>query len=427
MAGAGTGRERKKGSVFQKLEGKAGVEAGDTNLQYPTELGDDEYNHFVLFTAYEKNSEEVIEAQRKVSEAEELLQLSRTEDATFGSATMESLGDKIGLAAEGLGIADIDLSYFSFPNIYGLPLSYTFGTRFVRTPGVPEVSGSARRVVDLQKQLDELRKNATRTERERAREDFINETSQDAVDYYGRNGLGLNVKARNQASLTSSRLRLSPATYKQSTNIALYIPQKLINNGSISYNNVNFEVAQGINAITQGDFGSIGPGLKRYASNVADSLLGFVGVNANTSEAITAITGLAINPRAEQIFNGVSTRSFDMSFRLVPRNQSEAVEVSNIIRAFRKYSHPSVRAGNFFLTVPAEFDIRYYRVTRDGVVIENLFLNKIGRCALTSVNVDYSPSSISSFFHDGSPVSTALTMTFTEFRPLTREDIEEGF
>lgn len=422
MAGAGTGRERIKGSVFQKLEGKAGVGAGDTNLQYPSELGDDEYNHFVLFTAYEKNSEEVIEAQKRLSAAEEVLQLSRTEDATFGSAFMESIADKLGLAAEDLGVADIDTSSITFG---GVPLSYLLGVPSFRV--APEVSGLARRVEDLQNQLDNLRKNATWTERERATEDFINETSQDAVNYYGRNGLGLNVKARNQASLTSSRLRLSPATYKQSTNIALYIPQKLINNGSISYNNVNFEVAQGINAITQGDFGSIGPGLKRYASQITDSLLGFVGVNANTNEAITAITGLAINPRAEQIFNGVSTRSFDMSFRLVPRNQSEAVEVSNIIRAFRKYSHPSVRAGNFFLTVPAEFDIRYYRVTQDGVAVENLFLNKIGRCALTSVNVDYSPSSVSSFFYDGSPVSTALTMTFTEFRPLTREDIEEGF
>ena len=113
-------------------------------------------------------------------------------------------------------------------------------------------------------------------------------------------------------------------------------------------------------------------------------------------------------------------------FRLHRRTKKEAVEVSKIIRAFRKLSHPSISHGAF-LNVPDEFEVRYYKVFNNGVVAENLFLNKIGRCALTAVNVDYTPNGINATFPDGSPVRTSLTMQFTELRPLTREDIEEGY
>ena len=142
---------------------------------------------------------------------------------------------------------------------------------------------------------------------------------------------------------------------------------------------------------------------------------------------ITAVTGLAVNPREEQLFQGVQTRTFDFTFSLAPRNQEEAVVISNMIREFRKYSHPSTRRGKFFLTLPAEFDIRYYKITPNGVALENVFLNRIGRCALTNINVDYTPNGINATFEDGSPVRTSVTMTFSEYRPLTREDIEEGF
>ena len=44
-----------------------------------------------------------------------------------------------------------------------------------------------------------------------------------------------------------------------------------------------------------------------------------------------------------------------------------------------------------------------------------------------SVNVDYTPNGVNATFPDGSPVRTSVTMTFTELRPLTRQDIQEGF
>ena len=214
--------------------------------------------------------------------------------------------------------------------------------------------------------------------------------------------------------------------------IALYIPNKIVNNGSINYSGVDFSAVNQVFQIGSGNLSSVLPSIKRGLANAIDGLGSVVGLNVNANEAIEAITGLVINPRQEQLFQGVSSRSFDFTFSLAPRNPDEAIEVSKIVRTFREFSHPSIDVSSFFLEIPAEFEIRYYKIFNPGdsnneIVTENLFLNKIGRCALTNVNVDYTPNGVNATFPDGSPVRTSVTMTFTELRPLTRQDIQEGF
>ena len=259
--------------------------------------------------------------------------------------------------------------------------------------------------------------------------------------------LGLDVANRSGTDSTG-RLRIGSATQKSDTNIALYIPNKLVNTGSIGYNGVNFELlqaAQGVgseliaaaNNIMSGEImkagddvaaalGAVGGLGVRAAARIVDDLAGIVGVPLNAAEGLQQVTGLAINPRQQQVFQGVQSRGFDFTFSFAPKNQKEAIQVSKIIRAFRAAAHPSI-SSNAFLNIPDEFEIRYYKIHEDGVVAENLFLNKIGRCALTNVSVDYTPNGINATFEDGSPVRTSMTLQFTELRPLTRDDIEEGY
>ena len=407
MPGAGDSNRRIP-SVFDKLSGvDSRVEFGQ-NLVYPRDLGEDEYNHFVLFTMYEKDSqEEQIEQRRKIVNETQRDFLANIEQMDNASTILEVL--------EAAGIGAGAAVYDKIAELADAGIALTSELiNDVILPLLPE--RTEKRESQFLPSLDMGRQY----------EQFLNSQSDSAVRK-ARNDLGLDIKFTAENPVFN-RVRLSAATYKSPTNIALYIPQKLVNNGTISYNGVNFEIAQAaFGMLAGGDLSSAGPAVRRSMAGMLDAITGLVGVPVNATEAITAVTGLAINPREEQLFQGVQSRSFDMTFKLVPRSAEEAVEVSNIVRAFRKYSHPSVRAGSFFLALPAEFDIRYYRIDENGTAEENLFLNRIGRCALTSVGVDYSPSSVSSFFHDGSPVATALTLSFTEFRPLTREDIEEGF
>lgn len=426
-------------NVFDKLDtsyGDASPVIGGEDLQYPSDLGTDEYNQFIVFTVYEKFSENFSTAERRLTEARGAYYRLAGENAEQIGIEVRSAID--GFLNESFGPLQATSQFYAQKiQDIGVPALIQGATEWITSNGLLQRLGGNQELIDaaLQAETAKIILDAA-SEAEATTPYFANnnknfeqrtakpigQAGSDYNTYYG----DLGIKQRGYGSM-NARSRLKRAAYKRGSNIALYLPNKLVNNGSINYSGVNFEIIKGIGDLAQGDLTAFGPSLKRGFSSIVNDVLGFVGVDINAPEAIDAITGLAINPREEQVFQGVATRTFDFTFSLAPRNPNEAVEINKIIREFRKYSHPSVVNSGFFLTIPAEFDIRYYKITPNGTALENLFLNRIGRCSLTNINVDYTPNGINSTFEDGSPVRTSVTMTFTELRPLVRQDIEEGF
>lgn len=150
----------------------------------------------------------------------------------------------------------------------------------------------------------------------------------------------------------------------------------------------------------------------------------------NLDSAISRQTRLTINNHQEVIFNGVGFRPFTFSFRFTPESEAEATNVDNIIRAFKFYSAPEVlqgTAGRFWI-YPAEFDIQYFS---NGE--ENQFLNKISTCALTDMQVNYTPAGHWSAHrpHSQIPGSSSvcidITLTFRELEIMTKRRILEGY
>ena len=139
---------------------------------------------------------------------------------------------------------------------------------------------------------------------------------------------------------------------------------------------------------------------------------------------------MAINPHKEVIFNGLGFRHFTFKFRFTPTSEAEAVNVDNIIRAFKFYASPEIDpayAGRAWI-YPAEFDIQYYS---NGA--ENLFLNKISTCALTDININYTGVGHWAAFRpaasiQGNPsVCTELSLTFTELEILQKRRVLDGY
>lgn len=464
---------RNKPSVFDRLtagsdpdkriDSATGVKVGDKNLQFPTELGDDEYNQFILFTTYSTAGAELRKQQRAeireltgeidfakeenirlVGEELDKRVLQSEANVVARNALNRVFGPVAGNSMIAREAAQIQLTRDQIElinNSTALEVRRLTTERKASTQSL-EIDDTADTFIDSLDTVLDTGKGA-----DAFRNQFMNDRSINTVEQAQK--LGLDVA--NRADIPnrgSGRIRLGAATKKSDVNIALYIPNKLVNNGSIGYNGVNFELLQAAGGVGKsiidaarnfgdGDTDSAIGDIKGIASRVsglgaralariADGLAGVVGVPLNATEGLQQVTGLVINPRQQQVFQGVATRGFDFTFSFAPKNQKEAVEVSNIIRAFRKAAHPSL-AAKAFLDLPSEFEIRYYKVHENGVVAENLFLNKIGRCALRNVNVDFTPNGVNATFEDGSPVRTSLTLQFTELRPLTKEDIEEGY
>lgn len=129
---------------------------------------------------------------------------------------------------------------------------------------------------------------------------------------------------------------------------------------------------------------------------------------------------LAVNPHVEFFFENVTPRTFSFDFKLSPRNPDESEAIQKIIRSFKFHSAPKPQgseAGRYWV-YPQVFQIEYWNSDKT---------NKIGDCALTSVDVTYSGTGDNHTFYDGQPILVELKLNFMELDIITKDHIEQGF
>ena len=155
---------------------------------------------------------------------------------------------------------------------------------------------------------------------------------------------------------------------------------------------------------------------------VAGEIITALAVNAAPfGKEMALAAGLASNPKKEQAFKNVDFRTFTFEYQFAPRSETEALNVQNIIRAFKYHMHPEFKSSDAFLYIyPSEFDIVYYKGTN-----ENLNIHRHTSCVLTEINVNYTPNGVFNAFPNGMPTQINLTLTFKELMLLSKETIEK--
>ena len=146
-----------------------------------------------------------------------------------------------------------------------------------------------------------------------------------------------------------------------------------------------------------------------------------------------ARSGKIINNRLELIFSGLNKRSFNYTFKFLPKSYQEAKAVHNIVRRFKFHMLPEIQGdvttSRTFIT-PDVFDIKY--MMSDGK--ENEYINKISTCVLENMNVKYGgdryqtfdPSMAEAGAPDGMkapPVQTEMTLQFKELELVTQNNV----
>jgi len=139
--------------------------------------------------------------------------------------------------------------------------------------------------------------------------------------------------------------------------------------------------------------------------------------------ALSAASGIAANPKKENLFKSVDFRTFTFSYKFFPRNPNEAQDVLNIIKEFKVHMHPEYKdANNFVFIYPSEFDVYYYN---NGV--ENLNLHRHTSSVLCNMDVNYTPNGMLNTFDNGMPTQIDVKLTFKELSILTKQEIQDGF
>ena len=233
-------------------------------------------------------------------------------------------------------------------------------------------------------------------------------------------------------------------TVRITDSVAIYLPPNVQDNYTTKYNAtetgiIGFLAASGGKAIEQyrsEDFRGFvqtliqtaGGPLEEILKNVGSSIVESMVQAEGGYELANKIFGRSTNPYMEVLFGGPELRTFTYNFTFAPRNEQEQLEVKKIIELFRFHQAPELRnEHSMFMGLPSEFDIHYmYQPPGGTIARENSFYNKIATCVLQSVNVDYTPGSVTSHA-DGSPVQIKMGLNFLETEMITKDHVKAGY
>lgn len=246
----------------------------------------------------------------------------------------------------------------------------------------------------------------------------------------GVGGASAGAAALAEVGVTALALNANTAKREQKrlkTAIAMHVPNQLSTRYGVQWSEEDtFALSAAVTGLRQGGqeienaLKSNGKSLaKGVAADIVSNLALSKGPNAG---ALSAATGLAANPKRDQVFKSVDFRNFTFEYQFFPRDEAEAKNVLAIINAFKLHMHPENKDDNNFLYVyPSEFDIVYYSGGR-----ENENINKLTSCVLTEMNVNYTPNGNFTTFANGMPTQINVSMSFRELALLTKELIQKG-
>ena len=153
------------------------------------------------------------------------------------------------------------------------------------------------------------------------------------------------------------------------------------------------------------------------------------GDTISNDDIFGGISGAILNPNVELMYGGGDLRNFSLNFRLVPRDKSENNTINEICNQFKRAMLPKLDPGDVmggtskgtfagFIGVP---DLCRVAFMHGGD--EHDALPRFKMCAITQVDVNYTPDGAYATYYDGQPVAVQLTVSFQETKLVFSEEM----
>ena len=250
---------------------------------------------------------------------------------------------------------------------------------------------------------------------------------------------------------------LKPQVLAENGVILLPMPSNIQDSNSVSYDNDSMNALSGFAAqavygiisaddptkaisdtlgAVMGDPSSVDPSgifandkLRKLAlRQIASQAVNVFGANVNVNQLLARGEGTILNPNMELLFNNVTLRTFNFSFKMTPRDENESTQIKSIIRSLKKNMSPTMGTesgvegmGNLFLHTPNIFELHYKKGNK-----LHPFLNRFKQCALSDMSVNYTGENVYATYNDGTPISLVLNLTFKELVPIYAEDYNDN-
>jgi len=172
------------------------------------------------------------------------------------------------------------------------------------------------------------------------------------------------------------------------------------------------------------------------ADTVRGAISSITGDTLTNDEVFGAIGGIVTNPNTELLFNNMDMRTFQLKWKLVPRNARESQQVQGIITTLKKAMLPGtgvtevfdVSAGSGvnagFISVPDLVRVSFMNGSSPAE-----YLPQFKMCAITQVDINYTPDgsyakTVGTDGKTGGVVATELTVGFQETKLVYREEVQ---
>ena len=201
------------------------------------------------------------------------------------------------------------------------------------------------------------------------------------------------------------------------------------------------------------DVAGWGTAIQTSLTQMALNVLPGVGGNISFNDLTGATRGIVINPNAELMYDSPEMREIGMVFKMVPRTPDESKIIRRICQAFRQHSMPMYggaesetefdkvwgdwdaesknKAGgtwngtqlefgamNNFIRVP---DLCKFTFMHGNTV--HPYLVQFKPCAISKVEVTYTPDGTFSTYSDGAPTAVELRLNFMETKVVFSEEV----
>lgn len=200
-----------------------------------------------------------------------------------------------------------------------------------------------------------------------------------------------------------------------------------------------------------GDISGWATAMQNSLTEMALNTLPGVGGNITVNDLSGATSGIVINPNAELMYDSPEMREIGMVFKMVPRTPQESKIIRRICQAFRKHSMPMFggadsndRDANSKIT-NALFDaglkgnkekfnlggmnnfIRVPNLCKFTFMHGNKvhpYLVQFKPCAISKVEVTYTPDGTFATYKDGAPSAVELRLNFMETKVVFADEVE---
>ena len=152
------------------------------------------------------------------------------------------------------------------------------------------------------------------------------------------------------------------------------------------------------------------------------------GDQLSNDEVFGAVSGAILNPNSELLFSGIDMRNFVLNFKLVPRDAKEAAAVNSIVGHFKKATLPSRVPDRIFgndSSIKRNFigAPKLVRVSFMSGENEHPHLPRYKMCALTQIDVNYTPDGVYATYEGGQPVAIQMSLNFQETKIVFADEV----